>query len=196
MCETSRTVAKAKQSRGGFGIVRSVTLKRSLEDEALDNNEFRVGPDGLLPSGRHTVTMSEFRRVFVEEAPFRSERERIWRAFEIYCEMVFELLPQARLWVNGGFVTYKQWAAPGDIDVCVVDGRDALLSIWESLAPLLTIEVGQVRIQPMSGLVDGFAAPDHDTEFWDGFWSQVVDENRIELNGVSKGYVEVRNDGA
>lgn len=75
---------------------------------------------GLLPLGVHEATLDEVHKVFVDGAPFEPDRRRIFAALEIYAGMLWTELPSAVLWVNGGFVTHKQWAPPADVDVAVL----------------------------------------------------------------------------
>lgn len=143
--------------------------------------------------------MAEIHDLFVLQAPFTKERQLIFDAFEVWVARMSSMIPTFRLWVDGGFVTHRKWAAPDDIDVMILLKASDLNSlspndqiIFESL---LTQELGTgVRRQPMGGLVDGFHTVRGNvaqTVYWDTFWSQVHDQNRKELTGVSKGYLEV-----
>lgn len=159
--------------------------------------------DGLLPPGVHRTAVDQLRERFVDDAPFPKERSRVFGAFEVYTELVWALFPTARLWVNGGFVTHKTWAAPGDIDVAVlaptadINARYAeSLSLWTlGGVSVQTLNLqGVPRIQPMGGLIDGFCVPDDvppAVAYWNDLWSRVIDENKAQVPGKMKGFVEV-----
>lgn len=157
---------------------------------------------GRLPDGRHSCSLEELRARFVEQAPKGiAQRQRIWRAFEVYVDLVRRRIPGARLWVNGGFVTHKA-DPPSDIDVVII-----VPAAWspkstqeqQDVKTLLTLQGADLgsalsaagaRLRPMGGLVDGFLARDDDfpqLDYWDHQWSSV--------NGAAttarKGYVEV-----
>ena len=150
---------------------------------------------GRLPEGRHRGTIKDLRMRFVDGAPHSEHRNRILHAFELYSWQTWTLLPTARLWVNGGFVTHKS-AKPKDIDVVIV-ARPSEVNVLDmsEMIPLLT-HTGEdgVRVQPMGGLVDGFIVergnPDK-IRYWDDYWKTVLDESRVALEGERKGYVEV-----
>ena len=157
----------------------------------------RLADDGeLLIPGRHRATLEQVYDMFVAEAPFRETRERIWAAFDVYQAEVFRMLPSARLWLDGGFVTYKTWAAPKDIDVCIVAPFDEVKAAETELPPLLTDITTDPRRQPMGGLVDGFVTvprphPDSNTQYWAQEWSRVRDWSGNEDGSRRKGFVEV-----
>jgi hypothetical protein len=153
--------------------------------------------DGRLPEGRHEATLDEIRERFVEEAPNRARRDLIFRALLVYADIVRSLFPEARLWINGGFVTHKS-EAPKDVDVVIVSEAPDTVTI-EQVAPLLTLQgvaseqprLGIERLQPVGGLVDGFfanASMSDLLDYWDGQWSRVNGAPDTER----KGYVEVR----
>lgn len=153
--------------------------------------------EGRLPAGRHQATFDDLRQRFVEEAPNRARRELIFRALLVYADIVRSLLPEARLWINGGFVTHKP-EAPKDIDVVIVSEAPATVTI-EQVAPLLTLQavaserpkLEVERLQPVGGLIDAFfanATVRDLLDYWDGHWSKVNGAPDTER----KGYVEVR----
>ncbi|MBT2273452.1 DUF6932 family protein [Rhodococcus qingshengii] len=150
---------------------------------------------GRLPEGIHRGSAKDLRLRFVDGAPHSTRRDTILQAFELYAERVWEILPEARLWVDGGFVTHKAWE-PKDVDVVILVSHSDVVGIDQSkLLPLLTqtAENG-TRIQPMGGLVDGFIADMNDpavTHYWNDFWSTVTDEAKEPVEGIRKGYVEV-----
>lgn len=152
----------------------------------------------LLPLGRHRATLPELHLRFVVEAPQRARRQLIFDALAVYAELTWALLPGARLWVDGGFVTHKQ-EPPNDVDVAIVLDPTVALPVEtteEVVLPLLTMQGvtyvkpapgGYVeRLQPFGGLIDGFLALDElDRQFWAGWWS------RHEGSEDRKGFVEV-----
>lgn len=111
------------------------------------------------------------------------------------------LIPGARYWVNGGFVTHKTWNAPADIDVVLICKAEELNALTpeeqERFDSLLTEEEeGVARRQPMGGLVDGFytlrgSLGPGDPAYWNAQWSRVRGENKEEVLGALKGYLEV-----
>lgn len=74
---------------------------------------------GRLPPGRHIGTWAELEATFVDGAPQRAQRQLVFRALRLWATMTWQLLPSARLWIDGGFVTHKS-AAPFDADVVMV----------------------------------------------------------------------------
>ncbi|MHC3004165.1 hypothetical protein OK17_18235 [Gordonia sp. GN26] len=133
-------------------------------------------------------------------------RERLFGAFRLYVDVVGYFFESARLWVDGGFVSLKTWAAPSDIDVVVVVPRLEYENVCSSprlsdMVPLMTLqnvnssEINNLgRLQPMGGLVDAFIIPDTPVHvaLWDATWSRVKDENGVLLDsGERKGYLEV-----
>lgn len=150
----------------------------------------------LLAPGRQRASLAEVYETFVLNAPFRAERQRIWDAFLVYRRDVLELLPSARLWVNGGFVTLKTWAAPHDIDVCIAAPQSELKAALDRLRPLLTYGEEADRVQPMAGLVDGFVTvspgqPSSNASYWHHQWMRVKLPDGTEDSSRLKGYVEV-----
>lgn len=154
---------------------------------ALDNR-------GMLPAARHKATAAEVYDLFVTQAPYAPRRKVIWDAFEAWVPLIRPLLPTARLWIDGGFVTHKGWAAPKDVDVCIlVHPSEYALADSAALAPLLTEKrSGVPRVQPMNGLVDSHIGHQGaDAYFWADTWSTVLDAQRNVVDGERKGFVEV-----
>ena len=156
---------------------------------------------GLLPEGKHPATMEEIADIFVENAPFHvAERRVIFAALRVWTELMSKIIPSYRMWVDGGFATHKDWAAPSDVDVVVLvssDDLNALDSDGQKLfESLLTRQVGGGnRQQPMGGLVDGFYVVRGDvdqTVYWKEFWSNVNDSRKARVDGVRKGFLEVQ----
>jgi hypothetical protein len=166
------------------------------------------GPYATLPVGRHTATFDEVHETFVEQAPFRDERQLIYDALRLYTRVLAQEFTDLALWINGGFVTHKTWAAPKDTDVAVVVplteysnmlSKPMLFSYLTlhnadvPINPTTTMKVA--RIQPMAGLIDGFIIGDEPSQkgVWDYNWSLVTDENGVLLpDTVRKGYLEVK----
>lgn len=154
-----------------------------------------LNEDGHLHRARHKATAAEVEATFVHGAPFPERRATIWRAFLAWHALVKPLLPGARVWLDGGFVTYKTWAEPHDVDVVII----ADLSVWVArdqvaLWPLLTDNSDpNNRLQPMSGLVDAFAAAavQPDLAIWADTWTSVMLPDRTISQDRRKGFVEV-----
>jgi hypothetical protein len=158
--------------------------------------------DGLLPVAVHPATLDEVEKVFVDAAPFMAQRGRIFRALVLYAEVVWERLPEAVLWVDGGFVTHKDWEAPHDADVAVLAAGyspndhpdDAHLWTLQGVSveePMLDFVK---RVQPMGGLIDGFFVPSEveaAVDWWRQFWQRLRRPGLPDLLNA-KGFVEVR----
>jgi hypothetical protein len=163
------------------------------------------GPYATLPAGRHPATLEQVYEIFVENAPFRTEREVIFGALALYANLLRNACSDLALWVNGGFISHKPWAAPKDADVvCVVPSAQysnmcsnplvlSLITLQgvSASSPPVTIS----RLQPMAGLIDGFIIEDvpASTDLWHFNWSLVKDEHGNLLPPATrKGYLEVR----
>lgn len=151
-----------------------------------------------LPHGLHAATLDEIEERFVITAPFSDRRRTVFDAFRLWHEIITGIVPDARFWVDGGFVTHKPWAAPSDVDVTVMLRPDDLNNLTDDeqqrLAPMFTAP-GPPRQQPMSGLVDAFICLRGDVDktlYWREHWSTVLDQNREKVPGTQKGFVEVR----
>ncbi|MFF2621313.1 DUF6932 family protein [Oerskovia jenensis] len=164
---------------------------------AVAQPALRLADDGeLLVPGRHRATLEQIYDLFVLQAPFADDRQVIWEAFDLYQRNVARLLPNSKLWVDGGFVTHKRWAPPNDVDVCIIASTEEVAAAGPALLPLLTDTSGPKRVQPMSGMVDGFITvprphPDSNSAYWAHQWSRVRDLNGNEDESRRKGYVEV-----
>lgn len=178
-----------------YAIIRLSHCSKGVELNADGCRLPMLNAAGRLPEGIHRGSAKDLRLRFVDGAPHSTRRDTLLQAFELYAEQVWEILPEARLWVDGGFVTHKAWE-PKDIDVVILVSHSDVVGVDQSrLFPLLTrtAENG-IRIQPMGGLVDGFIADRNDpavTRYWSDFWSTVTDESKEPVEGVRKGYVEV-----
>jgi hypothetical protein len=167
---------------------------------------------GFLPPGPnpYLTTLDEIHATFVVGAPFASERQDVFEALALYARLVWAIFPDARLRIDGGFITHKTWAAPQDADVVVVCPTYTAEQIEKAVsAPLFTMlgakgSVSGMTVQlpkahVMGGLVDGFFVPEAMTAnmaYFDKFWSSVTDQNKKVVPGQSKGYVEVINPNA
>ncbi|MFE4305687.1 DUF6932 family protein [Streptomyces sp. NPDC056891] len=158
---------------------------------------------GLLPPGRHAASMREIREIFVEQAPHADHRRRIFRAFELYSDMIRDILERGTFWVDGGFCSHKA-APPEDLDLAVLIDSSLPLTDkdHERLIPLFTlqgVQAGQPqvwanRVQPMGGLIDSFpvvAGIPEQEEYWDATWSKVKGPDGELVPGAVKGYLEV-----
>lgn len=79
-----------------------------------------------LPQGLHAATLEEIDERFVAAAPFTDRRRIVFDAFQLWHGVVSGIVPGARFWVDGGFITHKSWAAPSDVDVTVMLRPDDL----------------------------------------------------------------------
>jgi hypothetical protein len=158
---------------------------------------------GLLPPGRHPATMREIEEVFVDRAPHSAHRRRIFRAFQLYAEIVRDVVTRGSFWVDGSFCTHKA-APPADVDLVVL--IDPALPLTdkdhEQLIPLFTLQGVQAgmpalwtdRVQPMGGLIDSFPVVAGSAEledYWNGLWSSVKGPDGEPVPGAVKGYLEV-----
>lgn len=151
-----------------------------------------------LPQGIHDATLDEIEARFVNDAPFADRRRLVFDAFRLWHEIVTAIVPSARFWLDGGFITHKNWAAPSDVDVTVMLKADDLNNLTDEeqqrFLPLFT-KAGPSPQRPMSGLVDAYICLRGDVDktlYWREHWSTVLDENRVILSGTRKGLVEVR----
>ncbi|MGW0856012.1 DUF6932 family protein [Streptomyces sp. NPDC002690] len=158
---------------------------------------------GLLPPGRHAATLAEIKEIFVDRAPHVERRRRIFRAFELYADMLADVLERGTFWVDGGFCSHKV-SPPEDLDLAVL--IDPTLPLTdkdhERLVPLFTLQQVQSgspqlwanRVQPMGGLIDSFplvAGISEQEEYWDATWSSVKGPDGELVPGAIKGYLEV-----
>lgn len=110
--------------------------------------------------------------------------------------MIHALLPTAILWVNGGFVTHKPWAAPDDVDVCVLTRASERQAVPDAtINPLLTQVIDGKKVRAMSGAVDAFVALRGHAQlvtFYDQYWRNIRLEDKSVHPTLKKGYLEVR----
>lgn len=163
----------------------------------------------------YPATLAEVSDRFVDVAPHSEARSCLFRMLDAYAGLVWSILPNARLWVDGGFVTHKTWAPPGDIDVVIVANFDEASTLTsdqqERLTTLVTLqgvtaqspEFRAARIQPMGGMIDGFIIVDDGAEggraqmaHWFDLWTRVKGPQGPLDPSHRKGFVEVVNPDA
>lgn len=153
----------------------------------------------------YQATLGDLHDLFVQGAPFESRRRLVQRALELYAELVWAAAPQARLWINGGFTTLKQWGAPEDADVVsIVPVEDYSRFTKEpALLPLNTLGNARAsspegftaaKLHTMGGLIDGYFVADYEPWLlpWRIKWSTVNGPDKKPIDGRKKGFVEVR----
>ncbi|MBJ8342821.1 hypothetical protein JGU71_28415 [Antrihabitans sp. YC3-6] len=142
--------------------------------------------------------MAEIYEHFVQNAPFRERRELIFRALTLHADMVANVFSNARLWVDGGFVTHKSWAEPEDADVVVVVPQGEIARATEDKnLPLSTMQgvlstkpsATTPKLHPMGGLLDVFIQPDVPVllDPWHRIWSLVRDASGTEYLVLQRG---------
>lgn len=156
-------------------------------------------PPNPLP---YRVTMSDVHSLFVASAPFKERRERLFQAFSLFADTVWDELPKALLWVDGGFVTHKTWGEPHDVDVAIV-ADDVTVESKRRLATqgLLTfadidgkinekdLRVG--KLAPFGGMVDSYLASSTTAAMYRWQWSRVRGPDGEIIPNVTKGFLEV-----
>lgn len=167
---------------------------------------------GHLPAtgSPHACTLDDIHERFVVGAPFEERRQRLFEALRLYAAMIWDIFPDARLRINGGFITHKRWAAPDDVDIAVLCPTATQAQIEAAVGgPLFTVIGAQGKIMGhsvafskahvMGGLIDAFpilpSLPASEATFH-RLWSGVTDQNKQPIAGASKGYVEVVNPNA
>lgn len=126
----------------------------------------------------------------------------IFRALRLYTDLVWERIPEARFWINGGFATHKSWAAPDDADiVAIVPLRKYKLCLEDKMLPLSTLQhvtarapnINTAKLHSFGGLLDTFFIPDMPAQLrtWDDTWSKVKGSDNKIIQGKRKGYLEV-----
>lgn len=166
------------------------------------------GPFALSPSSApYSMSLAEVYYLFVDKAPYRSEREFVYEALSLYLRSTVSKFPSATFWLDGGFTTWKEWEAPGDVDIVVIldeeDHVEALtteegLQFWtlQGVASRHPQFSGLPRHQPYGGLIDSFPIVDDIKALgiWYNTWSTVKDQAGNILENVYKGFVEVTAD--
>jgi hypothetical protein len=161
------------------------------------------GDYATLPPGTHQASLDEIYQSFVVEAPFRPRRELIHQAIVLYTSLVKSAFSDARIWIDGGFVTHKPWAEPEDADIVVVVPLEEYVAKandprWFPLWTFLNATSSEPprwteKLHPMGGLLDTFLVPDVEAVLgiWDQRWSSVNGPDGNLVPGVTKGYLEV-----
>ncbi len=161
--------------------------------------------EGLLPPGRHPATFVELEQAFVVGAPNPVERARIYSGLQLYVALLRELLPNAALWINGGFTTHKS-QVPADVDVAIAVPAAQVNALKPTevirFLQLLTLQhvtsasASSPRVQPMGGLIDAHLVDLSDPAsmaVWDQTWSGVTDPvTKTLIPSKVKGYLEVQ----
>ncbi|WNM28452.1 hypothetical protein RN607_05475 [Demequina capsici] len=154
------------------------------------------GPLALLPAYIYPASLAEIEEMFVTRAPHVDERRAIFDAFRSWMEGFDSLFPGTTIWLDGGFVTHKDWAAPHDVDVAV-HASGPVMARWNpALVPVFRsyFTDRDAGTQPMGGLVDAFFfASDNPAarQYWRNQWGKVRGRDRNTALGVQKGFVEV-----
>lgn len=159
---------------------------------------------GYLPPRQqpYLLTWGEIHEMFVARAPFRERRQRIYSALQLFAESIWELIPDARLWINGGFTTQKDWAAPDDVDVVVLGDavppqikaallNQGLLTLEDVTFSVNAKTMHVSALKTFGGLVDAYLADVRSEEVWRAQWSRVKGPDGKIMDGVKKGFVEV-----
>ncbi|WP_301119706.1 DUF6932 family protein [Mycolicibacterium fortuitum] len=159
---------------------------------------------GLLPVGRHSTTLDGLYDRFVQDAPHREHRERLFSAFLLHSKLIASYLPNGgTLWIDGGF-TMRKDAPPHDVDVAVLPNDWADVDDWTDqqyidILGLITLQNVIIehpwpamveRVQPVGALLDAFLVPADDEDEWHETWSTVKVDG-IVIDGQIKGYAEV-----
>lgn len=174
---------------------------------ACGDDEYGLLPPSLKP---YPATLDELQERFVNEAP-ESQRDRralVYTALSLHVTMIRRLFRgKVRVWVNGGFVTHKQWKAPRDADlVAIVDPEAFAQANSDPAFPLWTLADvtarrgagGPTLVTPKLhtgfGLTDAYvvrADRPAQVESWRRNWASVTGPNGQTVEGVAKGFVEV-----
>lgn len=156
--------------------------------------------DGLfpvLPSGKHGVRLDDLYDRFVTQAPYREERERIWIAFRAWHQQAAGYFPGASVFIDGGFVTWKPWEPPSDIDVTIFARKEQFVALESWRRPELfndTIDGTTEVRKPQNGLVDAHWAIrgiPQKVDYWTYYFSRVRGKSGEILDGATKGFLEV-----
>ena len=171
-----------------------------------------VGPDGVLPAGIYQASIGELRAHFGAAAvPAHGDRrEMILDALDLYARMIRAHFSNPTIWVNGGFVTRKLWAAPDDADVVtLIDPAQALGNFLDNVKLLVTAVADRlsvtasggraipfaagVQMKPMGGLIDAYMGADLPAirAYWQRWFSNVRLPDGSISAGDTKGFVEL-----
>lgn len=177
-------------------------------------------PDGgqmLAPleyPNAHELTLEEIEEHFVTGAPFEPERRELFNTLRTFTQSIWRVLPDSEIWVDGGFCTLKDWAAPKDIDIAIgVPSHEVPMTrdpaIKYQLDSLTTRELpglpdGENKVKPFGGQIDSFLFPALSAEQREiplnlgpleqqyyALWSAVKGKNATVINGMHKGFIKV-----
>jgi hypothetical protein len=151
----------------------------------------------------YPATLSELHERFVDESPdHKPARQRIFKALELHLELLREVGGPAKVWIDGGFITYKA-NAPKDVDLVYLCHDAAHMGAMlraEPITSLLTLgdvifgfpfAAGAKRLQPVGGLVDAFLALPAGQMYWASQWAKIKGPDGKRVPGTRKGFVEV-----
>ncbi|MGU3652516.1 DUF6932 family protein [Mycolicibacterium sp. A43C] len=163
------------------------------------NTQGFLDPSALPYKG----TLDELHQRFVAESPTHNdERARIFSALVVHLELLEDVGGPASVWVDGGFITYKE-AAPHDVDLvylCRDEHHMGTMLRSPDVFTLLTmadviigfpVEVGLQRLQPVGGLVDAFLTIPEGQMYWAAQWAKIKGPDGNRVPGTRKGFVEV-----
>lgn len=153
--------------------------------------------DGCLPIGAHETTPAEVEQRLVQVFAGSVTRRGLHDDWRRRRELIFEIVPLEKEWVDGSFVTLKR--NPGDVDVISFIQGEAIeaLSIEDRKA-LGAHFNSRLRSKLLFGC-DGFLVPIRPpghpergnyelmSAHWDRWWSH-------DRDGVEKGYLDVRGE--
>jgi hypothetical protein len=150
----------------------------------------------LLWTGAPVVaTLGALYAVFVEQAPFREEREMLWDSYLLWDRTAAELMPEGQVFMDGNFLAHGD-SAPRDIDVFVVAPSSSYrsLNLDERRRIFNSVfENGLLKFKPF-GMIDASwcdAANPSACEYWSRLWSSTRSEDGSISEDRRKGYVEV-----
>jgi hypothetical protein len=148
-------------------------------------------------------TLEELHERFVVESPsHQEERALIFRALLLHLELLVAVGGPGAVWVDGGFITYKD-VAPHDIDLvylCRDESHMGMMLRSPEIYSLLTIADvimdfpvagGLRRLQPVGGLVDAFLTLPEGQMYWAAQWAKIKGPDGNRVPGTRKGFVEV-----
>ncbi|WP_349426570.1 hypothetical protein [Microbacterium sp. LWS13-1.2] len=174
---------------------------------------------GLLPLGRHHVTLDAVRARYVDDPEFAASttRQEIWDDFEDATTVFRRIVPTAYVWIAGSFVTNK--LDPDDLDL-IYWCEDRLVDAVSHPGDKLTLQMFATnRVRPTTGYrldtrygrwhVDPAAGygstPEHQQYayvrgYWDDFWhrrrSGAKADPPVREDALPRaGYLEVMLDG-
>ncbi|WP_442922212.1 DUF6932 family protein [Microbacterium sp. Root553] len=174
---------------------------------------------GLLPLGRHHVSLAAVKAQFVDAAMFASSVNRgvIWDNFEDLVAELQRILPVAYVWIAGSFITNKP--EPDDLDL-VFWCEDRFVQAVSDPRDMMMLQViAQNQLRQATGLrldtriahwhVHAEAAskrtPAHDAYvsargYWDDFWlrrrSGAKTDPPVRSDALPRaGYLEIMLDG-